>query len=1246
MAEAHVIGRQLFDLHFYSQKEAYNLQTKVSYLFREKLKFILEKHLEAVSSPGVVIRLDQLDLDLGDIPYDNIEEEFPRRFEEALRKTLPAQVEGIWRQTDSNGSIKRLPENMLLLLQLFLLNGHLPWWSHTQQSGDPNEWLDKSLDTSPSDLANMLRKLGKTEPVHRLVRQFSESQLEKIVRVLEPSEAAFIIAYAHDMDVVHAREPVIKDSGEGFKKAKWLVIFTYLLVERGSQFNRRAFLKSTIAGFAAHYNLDYGMLLLQLSEAAELLRKETGFEGSLPGLIRSLELEYYEANKEDAETQKLFVKFHPVQTEDSLLQRQFILFEHFLLHGSLPPGPPVSLPAFDKLAENLLALMPEETAALLRASAHYPGVLERFVNRSKEKTLEQTVTVLEPENAPLIISYSHTLNTIQEKEKLVPIPMNEFKSDKWLFMLRYLLVDRGSHFNTRSFVRSTLTQMASHYNTSYSKLIRLFGAVAEKQVRTRSWHSALPVIVLELVKEEKEEIGKSENRNSEIKGNRKEEIRKSEIQEDANRKEELAHVELVDVNHIYDVLHHFFMFGKMAWWTRASWQRADIGRLMIQLHEENPQLVVQLTLEIAQDEDAFDRLLAITDDTVLLRILPLLASGEATALIPWIDSLQKLLQTIGGSRKKAEAMSHLLYRRLLFGFTVARKTRFDTTAFMNEVLGEIAVRYAMTARESMELLADAVDKQLPSGRLALSDMLKKVHERAGAGFYRDINTDQIRDPEDELVNLWLKSETENQLHEEEERKKAAAKKAQSEKERISEKENHWKTYSEAELWIILAMYEDGELLSPWVPQLEETQLSELIQQLFPEADEQKINSLLRKYKRASAAAKNEKRSSDEQLFLDALHGRVTLQPYAIDDLVKRILRNNPDQLKRILSQQLSVPHLRRRFASALHETTLIKILALLYGPSSTVPLVMMSDVLMLVKELDSKQKDAIPLVPIRDLLLLLALRKTASSFTSVQWLQVVLSVSGIYSGKQADELAAVWKEYLAKYPGEWKSEFPVLLNHLSDPLYLKRMKDTFLARLDKIKEKAAAEERRRQMEERKEKQKMEASLDDERGVFIRNAGLVLLWPFFPQLFERAGLVKGISFVSESAAYRAVHLLQYMVDGKEQTPEYNLVLNKILCNISKAKPVEKDVALTDEEKNMANQLLGAAIKHWGALGETSSVGLQETFLQRGGQLFFFESKCELRVERKAFDKLLIRLPWGLSPIKLPWMNKPLYVEWKM
>src|SRR5262249_47767478 len=143
----------------------------------------------------------------------------------------------------------------------------------------------------------------------------------------------------------------------------------------------------------------------------------------------------------------------------------------------------------------------------------------------------------------------------------------------------------------------------------------------------------------------------------------------------------------------------------------------------------------------------------------------------------------------------------------------------------------------------------------------------------------------------------------------------------------------------------------------------------------------------------------------------------------------------------------------------------------------------------------------------------------------------------------------------------------------------------------------------------------------------------------------AGRERGLPFVSEEAACRAGHLLQYIGDGWEKSPEYKLRLNKILCGLTKAQPVEKALVLTDEEKNTRNQLIRAAMHICAALGEASSEAFRESFLQRGGQLIFFDSKMELRVERKAFDQLLKKLPWSLSPVKLPWMNKPLYVEWK-
>ena len=40
----------------------------------------------------------------------------------------------------------------------------------------------------------------------------------------------------------------------------------------------------------------------------------------------------------------------------------------------------------------------------------------------------------------------------------------------------------------------------------------------------------------------------------------------------------------------------------------------------------------------------------------------------------------------------------------------------------------------------------------------------------------------------------------------------------------------------------------------------------------------------------------------------------------------------------------------------------------------------------------------------------------------------------------------------------------------------------------------------------------------------------------------------------------------------------------------------------------------------------------------------ENDWSLNVEKKGFDVLLGRLPWGLSTIKLPWNNHLIYVSW--
>ncbi len=165
------------------------------------------------------------------------------------------------------------------------------------------------------------------------------------------------------------------------------------------------------------------------------------------------------------------------------------------------------------------------------------------------------------------------------------------------------------------------------------------------------------------------------------------------------------------------------------------------------------------------------------------------------------------------------------------------------------------------------------------------------------------------------------------------------------------------------------------------------------------------------------------------------------------------------------------------------------------------------------------------------------------------------------------------------------------------------------------------------------------------AVYVANAGLVLLYPFFTLLFERVGLLQEKAFRDPLAAERAAHLLQFLVTGGEDFPEYLLVLNKLLCGIERPQPLARIVPLTAEEKATAEGLLGAALGRWQALKNTSIAGLRETFLQRPGKLVWSPDKVTLTVETKTVDILLDQLPWSITLIKLPWMALPLYVTWR-
>lgn len=176
--------------------------------------------------------------------------------------------------------------------------------------------------------------------------------------------------------------------------------------------------------------------------------------------------------------------------------------------------------------------------------------------------------------------------------------------------------------------------------------------------------------------------------------------------------------------------------------------------------------------------------------------------------------------------------------------------------------------------------------------------------------------------------------------------------------------------------------------------------------------------------------------------------------------------------------------------------------------------------------------------------------------------------------------------------------------------------------------------------------KVEDSYENINRIPIDNAGLIILHPFLPLLFQNLRFLDNNNmFISLEKQIRAVHLLQRMTGTSGKHFDHLLPLCKILCGMEPFFPISPIFRITQKEKTEALELLNSAINYWSVLKNTSVGGFQEAFIRRNGLLEKSENDWILRVESKGVDVLLEDIPWDIYLAKLAWNKYLIFTEWK-
>jgi len=166
------------------------------------------------------------------------------------------------------------------------------------------------------------------------------------------------------------------------------------------------------------------------------------------------------------------------------------------------------------------------------------------------------------------------------------------------------------------------------------------------------------------------------------------------------------------------------------------------------------------------------------------------------------------------------------------------------------------------------------------------------------------------------------------------------------------------------------------------------------------------------------------------------------------------------------------------------------------------------------------------------------------------------------------------------------------------------------------------------------------------GQMISNAGLLLLWPLFPQLFSELGLWKEEQFISDTARWQAVYGLDRLVWGEPDSLEERLTLNQVLCGVSCSTSVPPLTPLSLLQLQQIDGWLSAISQQLAGWQKLSLTDIRHLFLQRKGEISMEGAVLHINVWQEPYDFLLRDWPWPMTLASFPWAEQPLIIAWPL
>jgi hypothetical protein len=180
-ANVHIINKQVFEFECPQSGHAFQMKNKLDDGVRYKIEKIIDRACNQLAVENADIRIPLLEIDLGRISFNNLEEEMLLAFEKKFYEKLSEKKNY---HADRNMVLSVKDKSSFEIVKFFLLTGRLPWFAGKQDENYVADLFDEVFAT-PNDALRrfILSNLNNEKFIERLIAQAGSSHIDRIIQL-------------------------------------------------------------------------------------------------------------------------------------------------------------------------------------------------------------------------------------------------------------------------------------------------------------------------------------------------------------------------------------------------------------------------------------------------------------------------------------------------------------------------------------------------------------------------------------------------------------------------------------------------------------------------------------------------------------------------------------------------------------------------------------------------------------------------------------------------------------------------------------------------------------------------------------------------------------------------------------------------------------------------------------------------------------------------------------------------------